>query len=77
MRVISFIDQPEVIRKILQHLGLWEESQAPPDRDLVKREITFDPSYSQLIKSLLTSIRRKCPPLPPNRVYDKFVGGKN
>ena len=25
MQIISFIDQPEVIRKILQHLGLWEE----------------------------------------------------
>ncbi|OGP24828.1 MAG: hypothetical protein A2038_15360 [Deltaproteobacteria bacterium GWA2_57_13] len=59
MAIIGFIDlsacehaqagQPEVIKKILQHLGLWEESHAPPDRDLVKREITFDPSYSQLI----------------------------
>ena len=45
---ISFIDQPEVIKKVLQHLGLWEESQAPPNGDLEKREITFDPSYSQL-----------------------------
>lgn len=26
MRIISFIDQPDVIKKILQHLGLWEES---------------------------------------------------
>jgi hypothetical protein len=26
------IDQPDVIKKILQHLGLWEESQAPPER---------------------------------------------
>ena len=26
MRIISFIDQP-VIKKILEHLGLWEESQ--------------------------------------------------
>jgi hypothetical protein len=46
---ISFIDQPEVIKKILQHLGLWEESQAPPGRDPPVKEITFDPSYSQLI----------------------------
>ena len=46
MRIISFIDQPEMIRKILKHLDLWEESHAPPDRDLVKREITFDPSLS-------------------------------
>ena len=47
-RFISFIDQPDVIKKILQHLGLWEESHAPPDNNR-KKEITFDPSYSQLI----------------------------
>lgn len=33
----------------IQHLGLWEESQAPPDTGAVKREITFDHSYTQLI----------------------------
>jgi len=45
--IISFIDQPEVIKKILQHLGLWEEAQAPPDR--IAPEMTLDLSYSQLI----------------------------
>jgi hypothetical protein len=49
MRIISFIDQPEVIRKILQHLGLWEESRAPPEKSQRKKELIFDPSYSQLI----------------------------
>jgi hypothetical protein len=49
MRIISFIDQSDVIKKILQHLGLWEESQAPPGRDPPVKEMTFDPSYSQLI----------------------------
>jgi len=49
MRIISFIEQPDVIKKILQHLGLWEESHAPPGRDPPVKEITFDPSYSQLI----------------------------
>jgi len=29
MRIISFIDQPDVIKKILQHLGLWEDSLRP------------------------------------------------
>jgi hypothetical protein len=48
MRIISFIDQPEVIKKILQRLGLWEEAHAPPD-NVAEREITFDPAYSQLI----------------------------
>ena len=48
MHIISFIDQRAVIKKILQHLGLWE-SHAPPDRGPPEKEITFDPSYSQLI----------------------------
>jgi len=49
MQIISFIDQPDVIKKNLQHLGLWEESHAPPDKNQRRKEITFDPSYSQLI----------------------------
>src|SRR3990172_2060755 len=58
IRIIAFIDQPDVIRKILQHLGLWEESHAPPRRDPAIKESTFrgepqgrtfDPSYSQVI----------------------------
>ncbi len=49
MRIISFIDQPDVIQKILEHLGLWEESQAPPDRGPLRKELTFDSSYSQLL----------------------------
>ena len=48
MAIISFIDQPEVIKKILQHLGLWEESQAPPN-SVAPRDLTFDPAYSQVI----------------------------
>lgn len=55
---ISFIDlsacdaqtgPPEVIKKILEHLGLWEEIHALPDRDSPKKEIAFDTAYSQLI----------------------------
>jgi len=52
MRIISFVDQPDVIKKILQHLGLWEESHAPPQSEAVRKEmkeLTFDPFYSQLI----------------------------
>jgi hypothetical protein len=49
MHIISFIDQGAVIKKILQHLGLWEDTHAPPDRGPPKREITFDPAYIQLI----------------------------
>ncbi len=49
MRIISFIDRRDVIRKILEHLGLWEEAHAPPDRGPPVKEITFDSSYSQLM----------------------------
>ena len=49
------IDQPGVIKKILQHIGKWEESHAPPERDPPIKEITFDPSYSQLISSFISA----------------------
>ncbi len=42
MHIISYIDQSAVIKTILQHLGLWEESHAPPDRGPPERDITFD-----------------------------------
>jgi hypothetical protein len=32
MRVISFIEHEEVIKKILKHLGLWEVNPRPPPR---------------------------------------------
>ncbi len=37
MRIVSLIDDPEVIERILQHLGLWEQgvrvlpARAPPE----------------------------------------------
>jgi hypothetical protein len=49
MRIIAFIDPADVTKKILQHLGLWEESHAPPGRSQKEKEITFDPSYSQVL----------------------------
>ena len=35
LRIISFIDKRDLIRKILEHLDLWEEAHAPPDRDFL------------------------------------------
>ena len=49
MRIIAFIDQPDVIKKILQHLGLWQDSHAPPERSHPAKALTFDPSYTQMI----------------------------
>ncbi len=34
-RNFSFIDERDVIRKILEHSGLWKKSHAPPGRDFV------------------------------------------
>jgi hypothetical protein len=35
------------IKKILQHLGLWEDAHAPADSDPARAEITLDLSCSQ------------------------------
>jgi len=32
MKVISFIDKPEVVKEILQHLGLWQAQKRPPPK---------------------------------------------
>jgi hypothetical protein len=44
MKIISFINETDVILKILEHLGLWEDKnpveQAPPDPI---RENHYDP----------------------------------
>ena len=52
MRIISFIDQADVIKKILQRLDLWEEPHGPFQGKHARKEIkelNFDPSYNQLI----------------------------
>jgi len=36
MRIISFINQPDVIKKILDHLGLWEESLCPRREEILR-----------------------------------------
>jgi hypothetical protein len=43
MRIIRFMTSPEVIKKILEQLGLLEQPHAPLQEPL-KVEITFDPS---------------------------------
>ena len=30
MKIISFIEDPPVIRRILQHLGVWSTQERPP-----------------------------------------------
>ena len=42
MRIVSFIDQADVIKKILLHLGLWE-SRAPPQSEPARKEIKSSP----------------------------------
>ena len=50
MRVISFIQQPEIIENILKHLDLSEtRNHDPPTRKATHiPELIIDPSYSQL-----------------------------
>ena len=32
MKIIAFIEQEEIIQKILKHIGLWEVKNRPPPR---------------------------------------------
>jgi|LGVE01.1.fsa_nt_gb hypothetical protein len=50
MRIISFIEDGEIIEKILRHLDLWDiRNHDPPARKATHiPELIIDPSYSQL-----------------------------
>ena len=49
MKIISVIEDDVVIRKILQHLGLWySKGHDPPARSSPVRELIYDDTYSQL-----------------------------
>jgi len=49
MRIIAFIEDKEVINKILKHLGLWEiKARPPPNAPTKKNETHIDYSDSQL-----------------------------
>ena len=50
MRIISVIEDQRVIKRILQHLGLWEtRSHDPPVREIPHTiEYTYDNAYSQI-----------------------------
>jgi hypothetical protein len=45
MRILAFIEDEEVIKKILKHLGLWEIKERPPPK---VPEYSIDCSVSQL-----------------------------
>ena len=46
MRIISIIEDQEVINKILLHLGLWQTNQRPPPKPKALG-LQIDPSDSQ------------------------------
>jgi hypothetical protein len=51
MKILSFIEDEEVIKKILKHLGLWQIKARPPPRAIgaaKNPEYHIDSSFSQL-----------------------------
>ena len=53
MRVISFIDDSEIIKKILKHLDLWDVRPKPPP--------CANPPEADRLKPLLSMINPQCP----------------
>ena len=52
MRIIAFIEDDDVIRKILVHLGLWDTHNHDPPHPAADscKDFIIDESYSQLPK---------------------------
>jgi len=54
MKVISVIEDEEIVKKILKHLGLWARKERPPLRATgppKDRDYSIDYSISQLPES--------------------------
>ena len=50
MKILSFIEDPEIVKKILKHLGLWEVKARPPPKtnalsSNIKEHLFHDPEY--------------------------------
>ncbi|MBN2254063.1 MAG: hypothetical protein JW701_10225, partial [Kosmotogaceae bacterium] len=43
MKVISVIEDEDVIKKILKHPGLWEVKPRPPPRNAKSQPLSTDP----------------------------------
>ena len=49
MRILAFIEKPEIIKKILQSLGLWErKARPPPDANAPQPNGHIDKTNSQV-----------------------------
>jgi hypothetical protein len=58
MKILSFIEDPEIIKKILKHLNLWDlESKPPPRADAPPNNIEPHVDYSD--SRLLPPARRR------------------
>ena len=52
MKIIAWIEQPEIIQKILKHVGLWEvKSRPPPKTHSPPGELQVDCTGSTIIKT--------------------------
>ena len=56
MEVIAFIEEAKAIRKVLQHLKLWDRPQRSPPRRLLPKKLekffeTLSPQQVQQVKA--------------------------
>jgi hypothetical protein len=61
MEIIAFIEQPAAIRKILQHLGLWDRpARSPPPRLFPHKMESFlqslTPQQAQQVRASTNSL---------------------
>lgn len=49
MKIIAFIEEPVIIRRILVYLNLWDirNHDPPAGKNLEIQELTYDDAYSQ------------------------------
>jgi hypothetical protein len=70
MKVIALIDDVDVIKKILQHLDLWETRNHDPPPGKVLLELV--PDQAQHLEQLTMACDLQYPDLDSNRYEDDY-----
>jgi hypothetical protein len=76
MRIIGFIEDKQLIQKILKHLGLWDLNVRPtPKAKGPSVTISIDDSNSQVPFSVTSFYSDPDYPMDSNRISNPCLGG--
>ena len=72
MRIIAFIEEEAVIKKILTHLNLWLSGHDPPEKDTISQKTNFSSILDIDFNDVSLRIRQEAMPPPQTPYEDEY-----